>query len=566
MRTRKRAKIFACASKSSRLEREEINAKLLGLVALITLALAPVALLLMIQIKFLPYHSEWVTWLHRGLLALDLALVWTLWPAYRSGWGVYLRPNMSWRLVSPAIGSAAVLTYAVMVATFPDERMYLATDWLHGSNPSASVDPLGLKPFVGLEPFTGLVLSRKTPNLYALIAPINTLDLHGEDLTGDAKRADILDKIESSADDHNWVATLSLAGRDLTGADLNSADVRHIDFSRAILNRAHLESAWANNARYDGAQLQGASLEGAQLQDASFYGAQLQGASLNNAQLQGSSLDRAVVQGASLHSAQLQGASLWLTELQGTTLDFAQLQGASLKFASLQGASFFGAQLQGASLFGALLQGASFYGAQIQGTTLDFAQLQSASFHVVCIWRADARKADWGDSRVSAAQNGLKGKYNDKCDWSANSFVALKQLIAEKVPNGPHRRFAMERIEQRLDPDPTKTLEGEDEMAKIWSAREDEDLVNTNYEISLARQWRELGCAAEGAPYVPHGLVAHLSNRLSSPFNDDSDAAKALAADFLDEGHCAGAHGLSEADKAELKKIRDTPPPQAPKP
>jgi hypothetical protein len=114
-----------------RREREGINAKLLSQMALFTLALAPVALLLMTQIKFLPYHSEWITWLHRGLLALDLALVWTLWPGYRSGWGVRLWPKMSWRLVWPAAGSALALAYAVVVATFPYERIYLATYWLH---------------------------------------------------------------------------------------------------------------------------------------------------------------------------------------------------------------------------------------------------------------------------------------------------------------------------------------------------------------------------------------------------------------------------------------------------
>ncbi len=40
-----------------RLEREGTNAKLLSLMALISLALAPVALLLMFEIMFLPYHS-----------------------------------------------------------------------------------------------------------------------------------------------------------------------------------------------------------------------------------------------------------------------------------------------------------------------------------------------------------------------------------------------------------------------------------------------------------------------------------------------------------------------------
>jgi hypothetical protein len=43
-----------------RREREGLNARLLSVMALITLALAPVALLLYLQIKFLPYHGE--TW------------------------------------------------------------------------------------------------------------------------------------------------------------------------------------------------------------------------------------------------------------------------------------------------------------------------------------------------------------------------------------------------------------------------------------------------------------------------------------------------------------------------
>ena len=183
-----------------RLEREGINAKLLSLMALITLALAPVALLLYLHIKFLPYHSEWITWLHRGLLALDLALVWTLWPGYRSGWGVRKWPKKSWRLVWPGVLTAGALTYAVVVATFPDERIYLATKWLHG---------------------------------YDLITPTNILDLHGEDLIDDTKLAHIIEKNErpSVIDNQLWVATFSLANRDLTGANLDSADVRHVDFS-----------------------------------------------------------------------------------------------------------------------------------------------------------------------------------------------------------------------------------------------------------------------------------------------------------------------------------------------
>jgi uncharacterized protein YjbI with pentapeptide repeats len=469
----------------AKLEREGLNARLLSLMALITLALAPVALMLMFEVKFLPYHSEWITWLHRGLLALDLALVWTLWPGYRSGWGVRIWPKRSWWLVVPGVLSAVTLVYAVAVATFPDEPIYLATNWLPGSTQDA---------------VTSDMASSDTPNWYALIAPVNTLALRGEDLIDDAKLKKIIEKNESATGEPRWAATLPLVGRDLTGADLFSADVRHVDFSHAILNRANLIFALAEEAHF--------------------------------------------------HQ----------THLQGTSLDAAHLQGALLVGAQLQGASLDAAQLQGALLDGAQLQGAALDAAQLQGADLDGAELQGASFVHVCAWRADARQAAWENTSVELPT----ADTIHECDWTAASFAALKRLIAEEVPEVSNiKHLATERIEQWLDP--TKALAGEDEMAKIWAARERESPTPATYEKSLAGLWSKLGCAAEGAPYVLHALIDRLSP-WSSPFRDQSDAAKDLASAFLDEAHCAGAHGLSEADKAKLKEIAARAAPQAPKP
>jgi hypothetical protein len=109
-------------------------------------------------------------------------------------------------------------------------------------------------------------------------------------------------------------------------------------------------------------------------------------------------------------------------------------------------------------------------------------------------------------------------------------------------------------------------MEGEEEMAKIWAARERMSPTPEAYEKSLAEQWRRTGCSAQGAPYVLHALIARLNFSWSSPLRYGGDAAKALAAAFLNEANCAGAHGLSEADKAFLKKIAAPAAPQAPKP
>jgi uncharacterized protein YjbI with pentapeptide repeats len=514
-----------------RLEREGINAKLLSLMVLITLALAPVALLLMIQIKFLPYHSEWITWLHRGLLTLDLVLVWTLWPGYRSGWGVRLWPNKIRTFVWLVPLSAVAWLYAFLLATFPDEWINVATYWLHGST--------------YLDPDTGDVVPINRPNWYPWITWPNTLDLHGEDLIDEIKLAHIVKKNESSTDlqtweTPRWVATLSLAGRNLVGANLREADVRHVDFSDAILNRADLSYAWGEKVHFNNSQLQGAALEDAQLKGASLQDAQLQGAALMDAQLQGATLDNARLQGASLERSQLEGASLMGAQLKCASLDHAVLHGASLERAQLQGASLVDAELHGASFKQATLQGAALVG--------------------VCSWRADARGASWQDTRVELPKAGEI----DKCNWTVPAFAAFKQLISQEVPEDAYKRTARVWVEQRLDP--TKTLEDEEEMAKIWAARESEAPAPETYEKSLAVIWRDVGCTAEAAPYVLHGLVAQLNMPDNSLFRDHTDAEKALAAAFLDDAHCAGAHGLSDDDKATLKKIAAQASPPAPKP
>jgi hypothetical protein len=48
--------------------------------------------------------------------------------------------------------------------------------------------------------------------------------------------------------------------------------------------------------------------------------------------------------------------------------------------------------------------------------------------------------------------------------------------------------------------------------------------------------------------------------------NGEPGTAKALAAAFLDEEHCPGAHGLSDYDRAKLKEIVAPAAPQAPRP
>ncbi len=380
---------------------------LLAAILWMTLVVAPIALYLLIEIQFLPYHSPWITWTSRVALILDVGLLWWLWRKIL-GTRARLRRARAWKTVIKmtfgALLTPVVVLFALAVATIPRE-------WQQDHLPAKSALTWARERL-----FDGGVdrITRHRTSLFS-----NTLVLPEFNIY-EALKIDDPKKVE-------WKQTLiDLRGRDLNGAIFETAILKKADFA--------------------GAQLQGASLIAAQLQGASLNWAQLQGASLGFAQHQGASLAGAQLQGASLSLTQLQGASLIGAQLQGASLNGAQLQGASLDYAQLQGASLDGAQLEGASLVQAQLQGASLDSAQLQGASLDGAQLQGVSLFDTALWRAQLSNPVVKDLFVPAGSPDWSPK---QVDWSASSphrqpwtdatYAALRQLIDRVVPEGEDR-------------------------------------------------------------------------------------------------------------------------------
>lgn len=96
---------------------------LLRLIAWISLVIGPVALLVFMQLQFLPYHHEWITRWQRFAVVVDLALLWLLWPAVVGGeaiWPAWRR--LGWRSVVmlTCLGLVSLLL-VFAVATFPGE-------------------------------------------------------------------------------------------------------------------------------------------------------------------------------------------------------------------------------------------------------------------------------------------------------------------------------------------------------------------------------------------------------------------------------------------------------------
>jgi hypothetical protein len=113
---------------------------MLKLIALTTLVIFPILLLLLLQIKFLPFHDVTITWVQRTALFLDIVLLWLLRPPVLAELGVEIFGGVRVRarvlrgigLVLAVVMCIAALWFSIVVATIPDEWQETALAALKG--------------------------------------------------------------------------------------------------------------------------------------------------------------------------------------------------------------------------------------------------------------------------------------------------------------------------------------------------------------------------------------------------------------------------------------------------
>ncbi len=546
--------------------RESAFGVMLWVIAWTTLVGAPVLVLLLLQLQFLPYHDTRVTWLHRVVLCADLAIIWWLWmkiladrdrscPKHRSrwmkGWDDFL---WFFRKFGAPTATVLVAVFSVLFSTFPSEWDELPFRWAKWAEPTEATEFIFGKVDAKNQRVTGSW-------------PVNTLRLREFDIYA-ALGVEGRDKLK-------WKPyCFSLKHRRLEQADLRDARFDNIDLRGASLEGVLLDRAKLEKANLDGAWLPNASLDRAQLQGASLDNAQLQGASLDNAQLQGAALDGARLQGASLFMAWLQGASLNSARLQGALLDRAQLQGASLNSAQLQGAVLNKAQLQGAAPDFAQLQGASLDGAQLQGASLYSAQLRAASLEGAYLWRVN-----WGDLDLDSMKPILFAQVKWKAvhphfdgwlqrrdePWTDRAYDELHAMIENEVPQGARRDRALESIAlleckkpdddlSPCEPNAEPPSEVRESRELLEAARRTDDVA---FEQELAKLLRRLICAPEAdAIHILRGLQIESFSSSRSRLAATGREAPALIDDILQGNNCPVSAALTDADKHRLQWIK----------
>jgi uncharacterized protein YjbI with pentapeptide repeats len=562
--------LFAQIFAGSPREREGFIGALLRAMVWITLAIAPILILLAFQFSFLAYHSHIATWTHRFLILVELAAFFLIWPL-----ALDAQKEFQWPKVGADLRHLGALCWR---AFGPKEQR--REEWLWLRQRAAPLTASLLFIFVSLaiatfpgEPYANL-LTLKSPfsvqcnswfaGQFGLISfPFDRLILQKANVVEDKKFRQILQNAsERGLPPSASERTQNFSGRDLNCSDLSLADLRRVDLTGAHLIGAMLFETDLRGATLEYAQLQGANLEGAQLQVADLYSAQLQGADLGATQLQGADLGAAELKGASLSMAMLQGANLSSANLQGATFNYwaqfhgAQLQGADLGYANLQGTDLDNAQLQGANMGDAELQGAS-----LNNTNLDYAWLNGVE-----TWRAkyaacSTARVMYHDPETIIPAVGPDFKPIPATPDTITKFI--EHTVADIPSTVPRRTrediLAQMRKQLVLDPqnDDTAVID------KVW----DDCQINTNkisqdkFDDEQARSLINLVCAAEAnGGAIAEGIVrTWISKNITANIQRDPDSQRMftvkLARGLLgqDGSECAA---IKDFDKATIGELR----------
>ncbi|MCI0403975.1 MAG: pentapeptide repeat-containing protein, partial [Acidobacteria bacterium] len=364
--------------------------KLLGIVVGITLLVLPLATLLVLQLRFLAYQDQAVTWAQRVAVWFDVALVIALWPVIMDpgdSWRDYLRQVKSylrryWEMglacAALAVGVAApfVTTRGVYVAVLValSGLLILLDIARHLGKPRRWWRGRGREPEDAI-PAASLTV-RGMPGLLLVVAlgvpfPLVLLT-EGEwweekVLAGHVVASEIYHPFRRP--DVREQVLLAKPKPELI-AQFREGDPAKVKEALKQVEPVKLRWRSLRGANFKSALLPGADLEGAQLQGANFVEAQLQGANLIGAQLQG----------AELLAARLQGADLWGGRAPRRGFGESQAPGRPVVASQARGRFFVASRAPGRKFDGSTAPGRGFEGSQTPGRGFEGSQTPGRKF------------------------------------------------------------------------------------------------------------------------------------------------------------------------------------------
>jgi uncharacterized protein YjbI with pentapeptide repeats len=533
-------------------ERSRIVGMFLHGMSWLTIVVAPVVLLLYVQLSFLPYHDVAITWVHRLALIADIALLLFigvfLWRLETSFFRAFLRTSLHHplSLLLTAALLAGVAGFSLFVATIPGETIDqpAAAVGARQAREGRQVFGYAVPAFASAE---GSLLGLFHRNLVVADADL----VVDKDVTPGEPSLNLRDRdLRFARLDRTDLHQADMTGANLDGASLVGADLRGVWVSCADLNellltdsRRAARCASARGTNFAKARLASAKMAGIDLRGASLEEAQLEGAQLGHVIMSGATFASARLDGADLSGAWLHGANFILASLQGADLSGAKLQMADFASASMQGASLSLANLEGASLRDAELDGANMQMARLTGADMSGAKLQGSDMRGTVVWRT---LPPGGDSPAFAdmAQIVMQPPVEDE-------LTALGASLA-KLENGPLKARLADGLARLSDPAQNGAWSTSTDQ-QLWQgfAKSSETAMADGYKGRLTDYLARLMCRSR---FATGAVAAGIARRAMAPgFKGDMPALY----DKLKAPDCAAAPAMSPRLMRELANAAD---------
>jgi uncharacterized protein YjbI with pentapeptide repeats len=416
-------------------DESKISRAALGIVYFTSIYMLPVAILLSMQLTFLPAHHSGITTTHRLAICADLMFLW-LFSLHVRPLKVQRSEGLRWffkRTQAPTkvflggVVTVSILFFSFKIAVAPE----IPSWWIEINRAVLS----------WLSSWPDKVV-RSVPR---------ALDVSRKALVAEAPPPEVLAAYYQRGEpvDSAWLEhaqALDLTHRDLRLAKFNHSDLWNADF---------------RNSRLDGAVLLGATLRGALFTTRETLGGgavERSGAALRETDFtqakfpEGDLLD-AILVFSDLYEANFPGSDLRKAKLVGTRARFTDLRGAALARVEAQGVNFLGADLRGADLRGANLMAANLSSAKLQGADLRRAKLQGADFSQAKLHGADLRGAEVFSTKFDKAELTLADLRGITLEEPRGTFKALIEALEKYRPYTAGaiilHHHALERIRSR---------------------------------------------------------------------------------------------------------------------
>ena len=468
----------------------EAYGNIVPLVAIVAIPVfvLPLALLIWMQVRFLPYQSQGITLLHQAVVTADIALQFI----FISHLGMVRKLRFAIRRGSRMEQSAWIanatmmLIYVIAPLLFVWWVAVVLGSWVERNRLWPQTASSVTATIFGDWWTTGDCRVRRIRHvphfrrfLYVPGKSIGARDRPYEIIAAYVERSEDPDKA------WNFVDELDLSGRSLQYGWFVSAE-----FWRTNLSDTDLRCA-----RFDGGKLRDAVLDGAELHRTDFRGADLTGASLSGVEADGARFRESDLRRARMHGARFLGGDFRRAKLHGARVEGAHFLGTDLSLAEFHGAhlrsvDYVGANLARSLLHGADLQNARFHATHLDETEFHGADLTDAEFHGgslvagkfcgASLLHAEMLGVDARNMRIHGADvrsldvalTDLRGmKWDKPCSWSAvegaiNRFSRLEGTASDD------RRRRLKKIQSNMKrPYHSRGLDALDRADCVWTDR-----------------------------------------------------------------------------------------------